>query len=296
MTAEEFTLTNLELRESTDTGEVSSGLSHQSMAGLFLLQVRELAADGVPRGAVTIVHDAGDHGGRYLDVARDLAKAGWAVALPDMRGHGGTEGDRGHCGGIAEAVRDLQAIQDHLAYRMPDAPKVIVGQGLGALWGAAHAMEQRGTLAALVLLSPLHHPRFELPSEPAGVKRLFKKHGPRTAGSTGYRPNFMTTDGQQALAWQNDPHTHEVITVRAAEQAREAAETYLPQLATAGVPVLVMHGSDDPISSWEKSRALESDAIEVRVFEGLRHSLLHETQASEVRSALVHWLGQVGTR
>ena len=47
------------------------------------------------------------------------------TALPSMRGHGGTEGERGHSAGRKEVVRDLTEIQDHLAYRMPDAPKVL---------------------------------------------------------------------------------------------------------------------------------------------------------------------------
>src|SRR5688572_9733239 len=150
--ADEFTLTNLELRESTDTGEEAAGLSHRSMAGMFLLQVRELAARGEPRGAVTVVHDAGDHSRRYDSLARELANSGWAVALPDLRGHGGSEGERGHSAGIAEVVRDLGEIQDHLAYRMPDAPKVLVGQGLGALYALAFALERADVARGLVLV------------------------------------------------------------------------------------------------------------------------------------------------
>src|SRR5687768_2513018 len=133
MSASEPYVTYLELRESTAAGDAGAGLSHSS-SGLVLLHVLELAAYGEPRGAVTIVHDAGEHGGRYLALARALAGAGWAIALPDLRGHGRSEGERGHCAGINEVVRDLGDVQDHLAYRQPDAPKVLVGQGLGALW------------------------------------------------------------------------------------------------------------------------------------------------------------------
>ncbi len=48
--ADDFTLTNLELRDSTETGEAAAGLSHASMKGMFLLTVLELAARGEPRG------------------------------------------------------------------------------------------------------------------------------------------------------------------------------------------------------------------------------------------------------
>ena len=55
--------TYLELRASTDDGREAAGLSHSS-EGLVLLHVLEVAAHGEPRGSVTVVHDAGGHGGR----------------------------------------------------------------------------------------------------------------------------------------------------------------------------------------------------------------------------------------
>ena len=289
MTEDDFFLTNLELRESTETGEQGEGLSHRSMAGLFLLQVLELAARGEPRGAVTLVHDAGDHSQRYRAAAKKLAQAGWAVALPDMRGHGGSEGDRGHSAGIKEVVRDLSEVQGHLSYRLPDAPKILIGQGLGALYCLAFALET-GDVAGLVLVSPLHEPRFELPEPASGLKRLFKKVGPHTPGEIGYKPNHLTTDGEEAKAWRDDPLTHDVITVRAAEQAAEAAATYLPRIGELSAPVLVLHGTDDPLASSERSEALASDGVQVELFEKLRHHLLQETRSADVIGAIVAWL------
>ena len=101
----DFFLTNLELRASDATGEMAEGLSHSTMKGMVLLTVLELAANGEPRGAVTVLHDAGDTGDRYQELARTLADDGWAIALPDLRGHGRTEGPRGHSAGLREVER-----------------------------------------------------------------------------------------------------------------------------------------------------------------------------------------------
>ena len=111
---DDFFLTNLELRESNPDGEAASGLSHATMKGMVLLTVLELAARGVPKGAVTVIHDAGDTGERYKAIASDLAEKGWAVALPDLRGHGRTEGERGHSNGLREVVRDVQIGRAHV--------------------------------------------------------------------------------------------------------------------------------------------------------------------------------------
>jgi len=231
-------VTYLELRESTPEGEQASGLSHSS-AGLVLLHVLELAAAGEPRGAVTVVHEAGEHGGRYLELARALAAAGWAVALPDLRGHGRSEGVRGHSNGVKEILRDLGDVQDHLAYRQPEAHKVLLGHGLGALWALAYACEKPDAIAALVLVAPRLQPKFELPSRPGGLLKAFKKVGPEAVGRLGFG-----TAGDAS-----DPLRHDLITLRAGEQALDAAAKYAPRLAQLALPVLNT-ATDAEVVAW----------------------------------------------
>lgn len=280
---------NLELRESTDDGKAVAGLSHKP-GGMFLLFVQEVAAEGEPRGALTFVHDAGDHGGRYLPLAGALADRGWAVSLPDMRGHGRSEGDRGHSGGIEEVVRDLEEIQNHLAYMAPAAPKVLAGQGLGALWALASACERPEGLVGLVLVAPLLEPRFRLPEESSGLRKLFKKVGPRSAGETGFTPELVTKDPAEARAWSADELVHQSVTLRAGREAQEAARRYVPRLGSLGIPVLVLQGADDRLGSPARARELEGGAVEVRVFEERGHDLFHEARREEVMSALTGWL------
>lgn len=283
-------VTYLELRESTAEGDVGAGLSHTSK-GLVLLHVIELAADGEPRGAVTVVHDAGDHGGRYLPLARELAAAGYAVALPDMRGHGKSEGERGHTNGIKEIVRDLGDVQDHLAYRQPDAPKVLVGQGLGALWCLAYACERPDGVAALVLASPLLAPRFELPERAGGLAKLWKKVLPTSPGRTGWSASRRTSDAAAARAIEADKDAHGIVTLRAGEEALAAAQRFVPRLASLPMPVLVLCGSGDELAPAADARKLKSARVDVLEFEGARHDLFHETKTSEIVASLTRWLG-----
>ena len=285
----EPTSTYLELRESTETGDESAGLSH-TPGGLFLLHVQELAAGGEPAGGVTLVHGAGDHGGRYLESAAVLAEGGWAVALPDLRGHGKSEGERGHSAGVREVVRDLQAVQEHLAYRLPVAPKVLVGQGLGALYALAYAVERPGEVAALVLLAPLLKPSFQLPKAPTGLLKRFKKIGADAPGALGLDPSALTGDPAQQAAWSQDPLTHDVITLGAGQHALEIAASYPGRIGSVGVPVLVLHGADDPVAPASASEALAAPGVEVRVKPGLRHDLLHEAGGQAVARELLEWI------
>ncbi|MCC7012299.1 MAG: alpha/beta fold hydrolase [Planctomycetes bacterium] len=267
--------TYLELRQSSESGAAVEGLSHKA-GGLFLLHVLEIAAQGEPRAGVTLVHDAGDHGARHLDTARFLAAAHFAVALPDLRGHGKSEGERGHSAGFIEVARDLDAVQDHLAYRLPVAPKVQIGIGLGALYAASYALEKPGHVAALVLVAPRWRPRFELPANPGGLMKLFKKLSPSAAGRIGNDPACLLADARAASAWSADPLVHDVITVRAAQEAQALAARVEARLRELRLPVLIVCGTDDRYSDVELNRSLAHANIEVHAVAGARHDVLHD--------------------
>ncbi len=294
MPPSEPTVTYLELRESNADGSAAAGLSHTS-EGLVLLHVQELAADGVPRGAATVVHDAGGHGGLYFDLGRRLASAGWAVALPDLRGHGRSEGARGHSNGVAEVLRDLGDVQDHLAYRQPDAPKVLIGQGLGALWCLAFACERPDQVAALVLASPLLQPAFELPRPAGGLMKMFKKVGPDSTGRLGWADSVRSGQAQGLAALKAEP-AHDLVSVRAGEEAARAAREYVPRIAGLPMPVLVLVGALDTVAPAAKARALGGENVVVREFAGSRHDLFHDERAGDVAEAVVRWLDEASPR
>jgi len=288
-------VTNLELRASNPDGTEGAGLSHSS-EGLFLLHVLELASYGEPRGCATVLHDAGDHGARYEELAHALAADGWAVALPDLRGHGRSEGDRGHSWGFQEVARDLDAILDHLAYRLPDEPQVLIGQGVGATQALAYACERPGRVAALVLLSPLLEPRFQPPQKKGGLRGMFSKIGPQSAGSIGWSPDERTGDSAAAAAIRADEHMHDAITLRGVEAFGEALDRVQRGAAALKTPALILHGQDDPIAEPARSLALARDGIEVRVLEGLRHDLAHEKNADETQRAIATWIDKTVPR
>jgi alpha-beta hydrolase superfamily lysophospholipase len=240
---------------------------------------------------VTIVHDAGEHGGRYLDLARALAAGGWSVALPDLRGHGRSEGEIGHSAGIREVLRDLGDVQDHLAYRQPEAPRALVGQGLGALYALAFAFENPGGVAALVLSAPLLDPKFDVPKPARGlVGRMFKSIGPTTPGRIGWKPEDLNAGAEDQASRARDELVRDVITVRAASQAEEAARLYRGRIRDLQLPTLILQGSEDPISSRKDVEALAGGSVELRILESARHDLFHGAGATSAVSGVAAWL------
>lgn len=284
-------MTNLELRESNPDGTEGEGLSHKTMAGLFLLYSLEVAASGEPWGGLCWVHGQGDHGTRYRALADVLAKSGLAVALADYRGHGQSEGERGHSWGIPEMMRDITSVADHLSYMMqPDDPRIVGGQGLGAFYALCYAVEHPDACSALVLSGPVFEPRFDVPQKVGGLKGLFKKVGPTSAGTTGVTAEQLTTLPEEQAAWKADSLAHDAVTVRTAESVAEGLARYRSRFSEIACPVLVLQGSEDSIGSVAAAKSLEREGVEVRVEEGARHDLFHDVGAAERMEAVRDWL------
>lgn len=80
---------------------------HLYTADGLRLQGRYWKTPSVPTGVVCLVHGLGEHGGRYAHVARRFNASGYAVVAVDLRGHGMSEGRRGHTPGLGTSMNDM---------------------------------------------------------------------------------------------------------------------------------------------------------------------------------------------
>ena len=86
------------------------------------------------RAVLLVSHGLGEHGGRYAQVAEELAAHGITVHAIDHRGHGRSEGRRGHVAHFGEFVRDFETFRVAVAKEHPSgAPLFLLGHSMGGL-------------------------------------------------------------------------------------------------------------------------------------------------------------------
>src|ERR1700753_3971354 len=75
---------------------------------------------GAAAGKVLLIHGYADHSGRFDHVTRVWTDRGFAVGRFDLRGHGRSEGPRGHVMNVGEYARDaldvLAALEGEAAW------------------------------------------------------------------------------------------------------------------------------------------------------------------------------------
>ncbi|MDO4869971.1 MAG: alpha/beta hydrolase [Bacillota bacterium] len=84
-----------------------------------------------PNKVVCIVHGIGEYAGRYDRVAEKLTKKGYAVVSMDLRGHGRSEGPRGHCAPRDKVLGDVSILMDYARTRYPGIPVILYGHSMG---------------------------------------------------------------------------------------------------------------------------------------------------------------------
>lgn len=106
------------------------------------------------KSVVLFIHGIGMHGEPYSSIAAGFTSRGLAFVVPDLRGHGRSEGKRGELAPPHVLRADLGAVIGFINQRHPGAAVVLAGESMGGLLAADYAWRGERPVAGLALLAP----------------------------------------------------------------------------------------------------------------------------------------------
>jgi alpha-beta hydrolase superfamily lysophospholipase len=247
---------------------------------------------GSPKATVVRVHGLGEHAGRNAHVAQRLSDAGYAVAMFDLRGHGESPGGRGHTP-FDRTMEDIAACLAHARDQVPGVPRFLYGHSLGGLLVLTYALRLKPDLAGVVVSSAgLRSPVLEQQLKMTAAK-LLGSALPTIAIPSGLDDSGLSRDPEVIEAYRADPLTHDKASFALGKDGAEGANWALAHAGDFTLPLLMIHGSDDPIAyvrgTEEFASKVEGD-VTVKVYEGLLHEPHNEPEQDEVLADIVDWL------
>ena len=252
-----------------------------------------------PRAALVVIHGMGEHGGRYARLAGYLGAHNISVFALDHRGHGRSEGKRG-------AIKDADHLEgdiDHFVnqiVRPSGLPIYLYGQNLGGTLALAHVIRHPGRVDGLILSAPFIYATF-LPQEMAMVMEGLSTFMPSIPG---YRlsPKLLSSDSKEVNAFRKDPlNLHDALPVKSVSEILGMMAQVREHIEELYLPLLVLHGEEDPLVAIESSQKLISaytcDDKQLRTYPGLFHDLLSAKSADRgtVTNDILDWLSQQTT-
>jgi alpha-beta hydrolase superfamily lysophospholipase len=247
-----------------------------------------------PRATAVIIHGLAEHFGRYAHLACLLASWGVETFGFDQRGFGRSSGARGVSPRFDDRLDDVAWAVERQRARHPDLPLVLFGHSMGGLIATRYAQSDLPPADLLVLSGAAINPR------DAAQRRLALAAGRMAARLLPhFRVPFATYDGLStdpavAAAARADPLWVSGLALRLGAQLTEEMRHAWANLDRIRLPVLLLHGEDDPLvpvaATHDAASRFGTPEVTVHIYPGMKHEVHNEVRNDLVFADLRAWL------
>jgi alpha-beta hydrolase superfamily lysophospholipase len=257
----------------------------------------ELSALGwapeTPKAVVVLVHGHGEHIDRYQHVADAFVNAGYAMQAFDLRGHGKSAGQRGHTPAYENLMDDIADFIGDAKKRYPGLPVFLYGHSMGGNQVINFALRSPQGLKGVIATGPWLRLAFDPPAAQVMVAKLLNNIAPSFSLASGLSQEALSRDPLVVSKYAADPLVHDKISVRLYTGMYANGLSALERAAELKVPMLLMHGSADKLTSAKASQEFAQKAgklVTLRIWDGFYHEIHNEPEKVEVIQTMVDWM------
>jgi len=264
----------------------------QTGDGLKLRACSWLPEDA-PRALVCLLHGLGEHSGRYRHLVDRLVPAGYGMAAFNLRGHGTSQGQRGHAPGLAALMDDISRFFTEVRKRLPDVPRFLYGHSMGGTLAINYVLRMHPQIAGVIVTGPFLRPAFKVPILKLMIARVMYRLWPALSLPNGLNPNHVSRDAAVVQAYTRDSLVHDRLSVQLGIDILQAGAWALEHASEFSLPLLLMQGGADLIVAVDACREFASkvDAhCEFKLWEGCYHEIHNEPEKEAVFDFLLNWL------
>lgn len=238
-----------------------------------------------PVATALLIHGFGDHCHRYDRFAHFLNELGFTTLRFDYRGHGRSDGKRGHILSFSEYLDDVSAILSVMDKEISnDLPRVLFAHSNGSLI-AAHALAKLPELSewrAAVLSSPFFGLKVKVPAWKRILGKRLSSLMPSLQLPTDLDPQTMSHAEEVVSAYGTDPLVGKVASARWFTETLRAQSELPEVLSQIEIPILLQLAGADQVADSAHAESLfssiSSPEKQLRVYEGLFHEIWFEEQ------------------
>ncbi len=246
------------------------------------------------KGLVYIIHGIGEHSGRYESLAETLVNEGFNVIVPDLRGHGKSGGRRGHYPSYDSIMEDIDMFMGSSdASAFGQLPRFLYGHSMGGNIVLNYVLRRKPEIAGVVASAPWLKLAFDVPPYKIKMGKIINRIWPSFTEANGLDLEALSRDRESVERYKQDPLVHDRISARLFLSIEEAGLWALEHAPELDIPLLIMHGSGDRITSCKASELFAERAKEVStlmIWKGFFHEIHNEPFKEEMISYLLSWL------
>ncbi|MGM0563343.1 MAG: alpha/beta hydrolase [Pseudomonadota bacterium] len=243
---------------------------------------------------VVIVHGAGEHSGRYRDLAEHFNRQGYSVAAWDSRGHGQSPGQRGFIRRWRDLRGDLHYFLMAARRETPGVPVFLLGHSLGGAITLDYLLHYRNRDVAAYICSAPAIGKLGIPPVLLKLARVLNHSLPRLGMNTGLNIEDISRDPEWREHTRRDPLYHRRGTPRLGMELQKTVDNIHRRAHTLDCPTLLIHGEADRICSIDGSRklaeAIPRETLTFHRYPGGYHELFNDLGRDGVIDDVDRWL------
>jgi len=211
----------------------------------------------------------------------------------DMRGHGQSQGQRGHVDAWSQWTDDISAFVGEVE-RQVDGEVVPLGHSFGG--AAMLSTVIAGKVPSsnrFIVSSPALKVKVVLPRWKMNLGEMASRVVPRLAMSNEVDAGTLSRIPHVVDAYRSDPLVHSKISSRLFTEWRRAARDVLTHAAEIKLPFLILAGTEDKLIDPAGSEELHKRApntSELHLLPGRYHEPFNDVDSEEVFDIIDKWL------
>jgi alpha-beta hydrolase superfamily lysophospholipase len=253
----------------------------------------------VPEDAVThvivLIHGLGEHAARYDHWARKFCATGTAVYAIDLPGHGRSDGKRGHIQSFDMIYDDIEDLIQKIQITHIATPVTLYGHSMGGALVLGAALCRSLNITSIILTGPAIAPGFDPPPWKLKLAQLLNTWVPSLVLGNELDLNGLSRSQKVIEDYRRDQLVHSKISVRWFNEWQQSLALIKTKAKTLSVPVLMIHGEADRLTSPSASAKLASNMGSMTTFKlwpGAYHELHNEPDSQNVFAYIHAWLIQ----
>jgi alpha-beta hydrolase superfamily lysophospholipase len=242
--------------------------------------------------AVVISHGWSEHAGRYHEIANWFNQNGFAVYALDHRGHGKSQGKRGHVRRWTDYSRDLELLRSMVKYEK----QYLLGHSMGGMIALLHALEYPEQFSAIALSGPASDVSIPVPKFKKFLGNTMSSWFPRLTITNDIDPSIVCSDPNVVADYISDPFTHGKVTTRWFSEYMKTVARVKQDAQQISTPLAIWHGEGDalvePWVSEELFNRLTTPHKKRKLVPDTLHEILLEPSWPETTQEIKNWLEQ----
>ncbi len=248
------------------------------------------------KGVMIITHGMGEHSMRYTEMADFYTHEGYTVISFDIRGHGLSEGKRGHTPGFEFLMDDIERVYTQVKKDYPSLPIFLFGHSMGGNLVLNFLLRKPNSICGAIVTGAYLKLGFEPPKWKIILAKLSSSIWPTLSQPTDLELGALSRNKEVIRKYENDELVHDRITSAFFINVHFAGQYVIDHANEIKTPLLVMHGMEDRLTSPKGSQEFASNAgenVHLKMWEGLYHELHNEPEKQEIFNYEMEWMNKL---